>query len=179
MQKNLSARGVALQYRSRAGLHAWIKTLMVVAVLQGVMLTSVQAQSTPASPNANIFIEQERRDAERAAQQRAQQERSNDVKLPTAATAPAGLLLTDESPCFQIQIVTLDAGLDPKPKDLLGAIDKTTTGGIDSPIGRCIGAKGVQVVIDRLQNELITRGYQRSFVSSVYTNHLFTVSNSQ
>lgn len=162
MQKNLSARGVALQYRSRANFHAWIKTLMVVGVLQGVMWISAQAQSTPATPNANIFIEQERRDAERAAQQRAQQERSTDVKLPTAATAPAGLLPTDESPCFKIQIVTLDAGLDPKPKDLLGAIDKTTTGVTDSPIGRCIGAKGVQIVIDRLQNELISRGYVTS-----------------
>ncbi len=132
---------------------------MVVGALQGFMPTSVQAQATPATPNANIFIEQERRDAERAAQQRAQQERSTDVKLPTAATAPAGLLPTDETPCFQIQIVTLAAGLDPIPKNLLGAIDKTTSGATDSPIGRCIGAKGVQIVIDRMQNELITRGY--------------------
>ncbi|MEN9625558.1 MAG: hypothetical protein RJB17_2353, partial [Pseudomonadota bacterium] len=29
-------------------------------------------------------------------------------------------------------------------------------------MGRCIGAKGVQIVIDRLQNELIARGYVTS-----------------
>ena len=162
MQKVLRARGVALQYRSHADMHAWIKTLMGVGVLLWLMPTAAQAQAAQYKPDPAIFIEQERRDAERAAQQKAQQERSTEVRLPAAATASVGLLPTDESPCFKIHNVTLDSGLDSEPKDLLDAIGKTTSGVLDSPIGRCIGAQGIQIVIDRLQNELITRGYVTS-----------------
>ncbi|MDI9232982.1 ShlB/FhaC/HecB family hemolysin secretion/activation protein [Limnohabitans lacus] len=162
MQKVLRWPQTARQSRSQAGTSAWIKTLVGTGALLWLVPMASQAQSVPAVPNANIFIEQERRDAERAAQQRAQQERSTDVKLPSAPTAAVGLLPTDETPCFKIQVVTLDAGLDLEPKDLLDAIGKTSSGVMDSPLGRCIGAKGVQIVIDRLQNELITRGYVTS-----------------
>lgn len=162
MQKVLRWPQTARQSRSQAGTSAWVKTLVGTGALLWLMPMASQAQSVPAVPNANIFIEQERRDAERAAQQRAQQERSTDVKLPSAPTAAVGLLPTDETPCFKIQVVTLDAGLDPEPKDLLDAIGKTSSGVMDSPLGRCIGAKGVQIVIDRLQNGLITRGYVTS-----------------
>jgi hemolysin activation/secretion protein len=120
---------------------------------------AVCAQSAQPVPNANLFIEQERRDAERALQQRAQQERNADVKLPPAPQASVGLLPTEESPCFKIDLVTLNTGRDGGPQDLLDAVGQTTSGAVDSPIGRCLGAQGVQVVMDRLQNKLIAQGY--------------------
>lgn len=162
MQNAKQARGDATSNSSHAAWHARVKAWTGVGALLWVMPLTAQAQATPNTPSAHIFIEQERRDAERAAQQRAQQENSADVKLPSAAPAPVGLLPTDESPCFKIQIISIEAGLDPQPKDLLDAIGNTPTGLADSPMGRCIGAKGVQIVIDRLQNELIARGYVTS-----------------
>ena len=165
MKKVFKAHTAAPSQSSQTVTRYSTRTLLGAAVMVLLMpVGGVHAQSTPPLPSANIFIEQERRDAERAAQQRAQQERSADVKLTTASTAPVGLLPTNESPCFKIQLVTLDAGLDPEPKDLLEAIGKTSSGVMDSPIGRCIGAQGVQIVIDRLQNELIARGYVTSRV---------------
>ncbi len=130
----------------------------------GVMVLFMQTSAVCAQSNANIFIEQERRDAERASQQRTQQERTPDVKLPTASPASVGLLPADESPCFKIDLVTLSAGRDSGPKELLDAVGKTASGATDSPLGRCLGAKGVQVVIDRLQNELIAKGFVTSRV---------------
>jgi hemolysin activation/secretion protein len=163
MQKVHKAQAATHTSRPQANTNLSALTWLSAAMM-GLLMHSggVQAQSAPATPGANIFIDQERREAERAAQQRAQQERSTDVKLTTAPQAPPGLLPTDESPCFKIQIVSLQAGLDTEPKDLLDAIGKTPSGQLDSPVGRCIGAKGVQLVIDRLQNELISRGYVTS-----------------
>ena len=87
MLKVRKARVAISQNRAQALTHHWTRQLagagVVVLALQAI---GVHAQSTPSAPNPNIFIEQERRDAERAAQQRAQQERSTDVKLPTAIT---------------------------------------------------------------------------------------------
>ena len=165
MQKVLKAQAATLKYHPQTKTHTSTRVVLGAALMMLLMQAGgVSAQSNPATPNANVFIDQERREAERAAQQRAQQERNTDVKLQSAPSVPVGLLPTDETPCFKIQIVTLQAGLDTEPKDLLNAIGKTASGVVDSPVGRCIGAKGVQMVIDRLQNDLIARGLVTSRV---------------
>lgn len=165
MQKVLINSGVKEQNSWHSERRGWTKTLAGVGVMALFMQAcAVCAQSAQPAPSANIFIEQERRDAERASQQRAQQERNADVKLPAAPQASVGLLPTEESPCFKIDLVTLNAGRDAGPQDLLDAVGQTTSGSADSPIGRCLGAKGVQIVIDRLQNKLIAQGYVTSRV---------------
>ena len=124
--RNSSAKEQNSWHPERRG---WTKTLAGFGVIALFMQAcAVCAQSAQPAPSANIFIEQERRDAERASQQRAQQERNADVKLPAAPQAPVGLLPTEESPCFKIDLVTLNAGRDAGPQDLLDAVGQTTSG---------------------------------------------------
>jgi len=165
MQKVLHKSSVTEQSSWHFERRDWTKPFVGFGVMALLMQAcAVCAQSAQPVPNANLFIEQERRDAERALQQRAQQERKADVKLPAAPQASVGLLPTEESPCFKIDLVTLNTDRDGGPQDLLDAVGQTTSGAVDSPIGRCLGAKGVQVVIDRLQNKLIAQGYVTSRV---------------
>ncbi len=119
------------------------------------------AQIAPPAVN-DLSTEQERRAQDRITQQRQAQEKTRDVKLPAPASLPEALLPTDESPCFNIQLITLDAGLDPLALSLMHGLEKTAHGVPDNPVGRCIGAKGIQLIIDRLQNQLIAKGFVTS-----------------
>lgn len=94
---------------------------------------------------------------ERERQLREQQEVSPDVRLPTPASPPEEHLvyLDSESPCFTISRVTLIGENAAKFQFALSAI----THGEDPAIGRCLGAQGINVVMSRIQNAIIARGF--------------------
>lgn len=102
---------------------------------------------------------------------REQQEeaRRRALAVPPAQAAPKDLraeddarLPTNETPCFQIREVRLQ-GQDAGPFDWsLQALDGP--GGKDSPINRCLGVNGIELLQKRLQNAIIARGYVTSRV---------------
>ncbi len=74
-------------------------------------------------------------------------------------------LLADEVPCFPITALALDGpGGDVFGGLLAFADGRRVLPEPDPPQGRCLGAQGIQILIDRLQDALIARGYVTSRV---------------
>lgn len=118
-----------------------------------------------AQASKDIDTDQLRRTQEREAQQRKQLETAPDVHLPQPAQSAAALPLTDESPCFPIKRIELDGQETSRFNWLLDFADgHAQLPKPDPVVGRCVGVQGVQIVIDRLQNALISRGFVTSRV---------------
>ncbi|WP_439115687.1 ShlB/FhaC/HecB family hemolysin secretion/activation protein [Hydrogenophaga sp.] len=82
------------------------------------------------------------------------------MRLPATATAAPGELPANETPCFVIRELSLqgaDAGRFAWVLDAVGG-----NGALPSPLGRCLGAQGVGVLIERAQNALLERGFVTS-----------------
>lgn len=122
----------------------------------GTAVLCAQAQPLPDLEQRNQ--EQLRRAQERQTQLRSQQERSPEVRLQPPVTAPEGLLPQGEQPCFPIHLLQLAGDDEPRFEWLLAHAQRTTAGVPDPIAGRCLGAKGVQMVVDRLQAALIAQG---------------------
>ena len=134
-----------------------------------------QALSQPVPSPVNAEQEQ-RRVQERDRALREQQKPSPDVRLSARALVEANRLPT-ESNCFIIHQlglkVTTAAGLASPTgsTDSTGSTDLTganwkwvldaATGPAqdDSPVQRCLGTQGIQLVMTRLQNAVIARGF--------------------
>ena len=86
---------------------------------------------------------------------RQQQEQSNDVRIERPGSVDTGRLPKDETPCFSIDRLILkgeEAGRFQWALASAGGDD-------DSPIGRCLGAEGINRVMKRVQNAIVERGY--------------------
>ncbi|ANJ68358.1 hypothetical protein A9404_07900 [Halothiobacillus diazotrophicus] len=86
---------------------------------------------------------------------RAQQEPPTDVQLKVKPTADAGRIPDHETPCFVIRQIDL---VGDSAKSFSWALSAANADQ-DPAIGRCLGAKGIGVVMQRIQNALIARGY--------------------
>lgn len=122
-----------------------------------VAVPSAHAQEALPDPSVEL-----RREQQEEARRRA-------LAAPTLPAVPKDLraadearLPTDETPCFRIREVRLrgnDAGHFNWALDALDGPD-----GKDSPMGRCLGVKAIEVLQKRLQNEIIARGFVTSRV---------------
>jgi hemolysin activation/secretion protein len=128
-----------------------------------------RAQQTP-DPTFELRREQERVDA-----QRQREEKTPDVKsTPTVLNAQR--LPTSESPCFKIERLELNnadyaKGADVAPSGSVRAssfptptfdwVLSSTAGPSrdDSPIGKCLGAQGIELVLKRAQEGVVQRGF--------------------
>lgn len=111
---------------------------------------AAHAQSLP-DPSIEL-----RRQQEQLQELRQKLEPSNDTRLQGDVTRPAKTLPRDERPCFVINRVHIESLLPEFsriPSALAGPL------GDDAPVGKCLGAQGIQILVDRLQNELIAQGY--------------------
>lgn len=107
--------------------------------------------------------QQERRTQERDRLLREQQEKMPDVRILKDSPIEAARLLAGESPCFTIDSLTLQNVAHDKATPVAQfawALDAAAgPGQSDSPTGRCLGAQSIGIVINRLQNAVIARGY--------------------
>ncbi|MEW5886540.1 MAG: ShlB/FhaC/HecB family hemolysin secretion/activation protein [Pseudomonadota bacterium] len=103
---------------------------------------------------------QQRQQQERERQQAQQLQPTLDVRLSDPAATPAALALPDEeSPCFVIHTLHIDAA-QPHQQDwawLHAHIGRP--GDRSAVVGSCLGVQGVGVVLARLQQVLVGRGY--------------------
>ena len=88
----------------------------------------------------------------------------------TAYAQTLSKLPADEQPCFVLSQILLDSGTDPLPKGLQEALSLGPDNNADNPMGQCIGAQGVQLLIDRVQNALISQGFVTSRVLAAPQN---------
>jgi len=116
----------------------------------------VQAQIvSPADAANQEFLRQQ----ERERVLRRQQEQRPDVRLQPEAIAAANFLSVDESPCFPIEQILLEGNAAEKFQWALAAANQTEDGADDVAIGRCLGTQGINLVMRRVQNALVRRGY--------------------
>jgi hemolysin activation/secretion protein len=123
----------------------------------------VHAQFVPGADAATAAREQ-RRQEERINAIRQQQERGADVRRPAGPAADPTRLPEGESPCFPIERLTLKGD----ERGEFAWLAKAAAGpqGDDAPQGRCLGGQGINLVLKRLQNALIARGYITSRVAA-------------
>ncbi|MCY1162828.1 Filamentous hemagglutinin transporter protein FhaC [compost metagenome] len=132
-----------------------------------VFLLAGQAMAQPA-PQTSAEQEQ-RRAQERDRLLREQQEKTPDVRLleaPKSPEAEAAKLPVAESPCFKVNALKLrivagdKAAAEAQASPFAWALDAAAGPDYgDSPVGRCVGAESVGIVIKRVQNAVIARGY--------------------
>ncbi len=117
----------------------------------------VQAQTVSPTEAANQeFLRQQER--ERVLRQ--QQEQSPDVRLQSApSVAELNRLPQDESPCFPIEHILLEGDAAEKFQWALAAANQTEDGVDDVAIGSCLGTHGINLVMRRVQNAIVNRGY--------------------
>jgi hemolysin activation/secretion protein len=130
-----------------------LKHNLLIAAMATVPLWAL-AQQTPTTPQS--FIEQQRQQ-ERERALREQNERTVDQRLQAAPPAPVARIPESESPCFRIDRVLL---VGEQAEDFQWAVsDLSGPAGDDSPLGRCLGTAGVNVVLARAQQAAIARGF--------------------
>ncbi|HWT19941.1 MAG TPA: ShlB/FhaC/HecB family hemolysin secretion/activation protein [Variovorax sp.] len=126
---------------------------MVAGALLGCPLLAL-AQQSPTTPQP-IIEQQRQQERERAL--REQNERSVDQRPQAAPPAPVARIPASESPCFRIDRVRLSG--DEAEAFQWAVSDLSGPEGNDSPIGRCLGTSGVNVVLARAQQAVIARGF--------------------
>jgi len=95
------------------------------------------------------------RQQERERFQREQREATPDVRLPRAGDSGFTLIPDGESPCFAIHEIRLKGEGARRFAWALRAAEPSA----DPATGRCLGTAGVNVVMTRIQNAILERGY--------------------
>ena len=136
-------------------LRAWTRKTWIMALpAAAAALAHAQTAPLPAAPKP--FVE-EQRQQERERALRQQQERSVDSRLQGEPRAEDRRLPQDETPCFPIGRLVLAGELSERFQWALDAAAGEE--GDDSPVGRCLGTEGINIVMARLQQAVVARGY--------------------
>jgi hemolysin activation/secretion protein len=155
MNAKYTGRGLVTQVL----LMAWMVPLMAQAQTVGAT-GGATAATTAATPSADAL--EQRRAQERQNQLRQQQEQRPDVRLQTAPASSLLRLPEGELPCSRISSVALDGEDAARFAWLLDAV--TASNMDDSPLRKCLGARGIEQVRQRAQNALNARGFVTSRV---------------
>jgi hemolysin activation/secretion protein len=146
----LESRGALCAIKSSCA-HARLAWLLALCAA-----TSLAQTITPAQSASEEYLRQQ----ERARLLRSSQERIPDVHVPSPAVIPSlERLPADQVPCVKVKLITLTGDAADQFQWALNAASQTINGTVDSPIGRCLGTVGVNLVMRRIQNAIISRGY--------------------
>lgn len=152
-----------MQARKSASQYAHL--FIAATLISGTLSFTATLAHAQASASTERDAAEQRRAQERETRLREQQERTPDVRLPTPAAAVAQSLPVSETPCFTIRQVELRGEDAARFGWLQGALDGPE--GRDSPLGKCLGAKGINLVLQRAQDALVARGFVTSRVLAV------------
>lgn len=150
----------------------------------------LHAQAQPIPPPTPSDLEQQRAQQRLEQQQQRieQQQRERDRQIDQSAAAleraaqthPYARLPEEEKPCFAIHEIRFagvnDAAIPtPLLPGLRSALDFTRNPSShaavrDDPLGHCLGAAGINILLERAQNHLIARGYITSRVLAAPQN---------
>ena len=123
------------------------------ACLLALMLTGAVAAHAQVA-QGGIAARELQRQQERERAQRQQLEPGVDVRLPRSIAPDDDRIPADDSPCFPIREIRLN---DPEKHFSwsLAAADVPS----DPATGRCLGSQGINIVMARIQNAIVARGY--------------------
>ena len=120
-----------------------------------ILLSSMLGPMATAQSNLGDFTAQElQRQQERERVLREQQERTPDVRLPAVVPETIERLPVSETPCFTIDTIVLQSET-PQFDWALKAADPTE----DPATGRCLGSKGINLAMKRIQDAIVARGF--------------------
>lgn len=131
------------------GRSRWLIPGTLLALATAVYFTPAFAQAV--DPAAQEILRQQ----ERERTLREQQEATPDVRLPREAPGAVDRIPANETPCFPIQAIRLEGDDASRFQWALKAANPHA----DPAAGRCLGTAGINVVMKRVQNTLIARGY--------------------
>lgn len=120
-----------------------------------ILLSSMLGPIATAQSNLGDLTAQElQRQQERERVLREQQERTPDVRLPAVVPETIERLPVSETPCFAIDTIVLQSDT-PQFDWALEAADPTE----DPATGRCLGRKGINLAMKRIQDAIVARGF--------------------
>lgn len=119
--------------------------------LAGMALAQPAPGAPPRFPNTPELIRQQER--ERALRERMEPE--TDARLQRPAAPATEALPADESPCFRIDRLALAGDAAERFQWALAAASPPE----DAATGRCLGSHGINIVMARVQNALVQKGY--------------------
>ncbi|MBL0917702.1 MAG: ShlB/FhaC/HecB family hemolysin secretion/activation protein [Hydrogenophaga sp.] len=123
------------------------------ACAAAIGLSAARAWAQTPSPEADAT--EQRRLLQRIETERERLEPRPDVHLDLPASQAGTPWPADETPCFYIEHLRWD-GL---PAEGWRWLPEQFTQGVDTPIGRCLGALGVAAVVQSAQNAVVARGF--------------------
>jgi hemolysin activation/secretion protein len=133
---------------------AWFRYGVLAAAMGAGLAAWAQA-----SASAGV---EELRQRERERALRTGQERPAAPRKPSELPPSAGRLPLDEIPCVRIERFALGGLHAEEFQWLLSAA--AGDDGDDSPVGRCLGTRGFDIVLSRMQRALVARGWFTSRV---------------
>ncbi len=119
-------------------------------LLAGMLCMTAQAAQAQETPDQELLRQQER---ERALRQR--QEERPDVRLAPESDGAPLRLPEAEAPCFPIRRILLAGEDAARFQWALRAANAPD----DPVIGRCLGTTGINIVLKRIQNAIVARGF--------------------
>lgn len=130
------------------------------AVVIALALPYAASAQVPALTERDTLEQRRAQERDRALRQ--QREQTPDVRLQGDAATEAARLPATEIPCFAIQSVRLGGETDAAQRFdwLLHTLSGIQTD--DSPVGRCLGAQSINLVLKRAQDALLARGFVTS-----------------
>ncbi len=131
-----------------------------------IVLVSLSSLSNAQTVDLNAESERQLRLQEQRQQLREEQLRTTpDVRLDLPQAPSLDVIPLDESPCFVINDITLtEADGSKPPLPFLKALKQILNTRLKPKaprglLGHCYGAQGINVIMSRLQNNIIKRGY--------------------
>lgn len=136
-----------------------IMKITLFLIVLGVAVYSVQAHGQP-MPLPNNSAQELLLQQQRERELREQMDNTANVRTPEVEQpGPEQMRIPEhETPCFPIENITLTGELSNQFQFALRAAGKTT-GAKDPAIGRCLGSQGINIVMARVQNAIIAKGY--------------------
>ena len=119
-------------------------------VVASAVLPPLATAALPSPLDETQLRQQEQNKARQA-----QQQITPDVRLTREADSVLARLPATETPCFPIHALHLQGE---RALAFEWALDAANSQG-DTAIGRCLGANGINLVMKRIQNAIIARGY--------------------
>ncbi len=133
----------------------WIGRCAGTSLRRGLLSAMACMGAASALAQAPILPELRQQERERALREQLEHD---ERRRPKAAEPPAlGRLPADEVPCHRLDTITLHGQDSEDFQWLLSHIDGEN--GDDSPIGRCLGAQGINTVLARMGRALVSRGW--------------------
>jgi len=148
MSKRIAQRKVIRTAERETGFPTFPKLTVVFAALLAAVASGAMAQP------AAVAAQELQRQQERERALREQMEAAPDVRLQAPASPSPGRLPEGETPCMPIREVALKSEVP----DFAWALAAADPDGLLAA-GRCLGAAGINVIMQRVQDAIIARGY--------------------